>query len=74
MYCCFEFKLHISWESLSNARWFYGKKTQNWEGKLEINILLKIGWVETKYGVRKVITVICVIYVQKALQIRTLIK
>ena len=29
---------------------------------------------ETKYGVRKIITVICVTYVQKDFQIRNLIK
>ena len=35
---------------------------------------MKIDWVETKCGVRQIITIICVTYVQKDYQIRALIK
>ena len=31
----------------------------------EMFIKVKIDWAETKYGMRKIITVICVTYVQK---------
>ena len=31
----------------------------------EIYIYLKIYWVETKVGVRQIITIVCVTYVQK---------
>ena len=50
--------------SLSNARWFYGKRRKIWN--------VKIDKVEEKCGVRQVITNICVIYVQKEFWIRTL--
>ena len=40
----------------------------------EIFIKLKIDQAETKYGMQKIITVICVTYVQKYFKIRTLIK
>ena len=47
-------------------------KTQNSEGKSFFN--LKSIRQKTKYGMRKIITVICVTYVQKDFWIRTLIK
>ena len=40
----------------------------------EICIELKIDWVETKRGVRQIITIVCVTYAQNNFWIRTLMK
>ena len=57
-------------ESLSNVRQFTLKNAES--GRL-ICISLKIYNIEKKCGVRQIITVICVTYVQQNFKIRTYI-
>ena len=49
--------------SLSNAKWFYGKKRKIWKG----NLYLTENYVGTKNGVLWLIKIIYVTYVQKDL-------
>ena len=57
--------------SLSDARWFYCKKTENWKG----NLYLIENWlIWNEYAVLQIITIICVTHVQKNFQIQVSIK
>ena len=56
--------------SLSNARWFYGKKRKIGKG----NLYITENRLKSKCAVLQIITVICVTHVQKNFQIQTWIK